>query len=75
MKKIRVKLQPNAKTSEVVGFENGVWKVRVNAPPVEGKANEALVKLLAVHFDVSPSRIEILKGHTSKEKVVLISSE
>lgn len=73
MKSIRVNLQPNAKADEIVGMDNGIWKIRVKAPPVEGKANEALVKLLAEHFDVSPSRISVLKGHTTKLKTVRIS--
>jgi uncharacterized protein (TIGR00251 family) len=47
--------------------------VRITAPPVEGKANEALIRFLAKELRTSPSRIEIIKGHHSREKTLRIS--
>jgi len=68
--KLLVRLIPNAKQSEIVGWEGQTLKVRIAAPPVEGKANEALIKFLADACDCAPSEIEIIKGMTSKQKVL-----
>src|SRR4030066_122564 len=69
---LKVYLQPKSSKNEVVGpYRDGI-KVKVTAPPVEGKANEALVRFLAKELGVSPSCIEILKGHHSREKTLKI---
>jgi len=70
--RLTVRVQPSARSSEVLGFQDGVLRVRVAAPPHEGKANQALVALLAERLDVAPSRIRILRGHTSRQKLVAI---
>ncbi|MFA7308500.1 MAG: DUF167 domain-containing protein [Patescibacteria group bacterium] len=75
--KLTIHLTPNAKKSEIAGtqtdlFGNEVLKIKVAAPPVEGKANEALIAFLADHFKVGKGRITILKGHTARTKVVEI---
>ncbi len=67
-----VKVAPRASKSEIVGIEGDALKVRLKAPPVEGKANEALVKFLADALGVSRSAVEIVSGHTSRKKVVRI---
>ncbi len=67
-----VKVVPRANKSEIAGFEGDAVKVRVKAPPVEGKANEALVKFLADALDVAKSQVEIVSGHASRRKVVRI---
>jgi hypothetical protein len=54
-------------------MEDGSLKIRLTAPPVDGAANEALVKFLSDTFSVSKSQIEIVSGHTSREKRVKIS--
>ena len=70
---LKIYLQPKASKNEIVGpYRDGI-KVRVTAPPVEGKANEALLRFLATSFDLSPSQVEILKGHHSREKVLRLS--
>jgi len=70
---IKIYLQPKASKNEIVGpYRDGI-KVRVTAPPVEGKANEALLRLLALSLDLSLSQVEILKGHHSREKVLRLS--
>jgi hypothetical protein len=70
---IKVYLQPRSSKNEIVGpYRDGI-KVRVTAPPIEGKANEALIRFLAREFRISPSCIEILKGHQSREKILKIS--
>jgi uncharacterized protein (TIGR00251 family) len=68
--KIAVRLQPRASRDEIVGVRAGVVVVRVTAPPVGGKANEALRSLLAKRAGVAPSRVSIVRGHTAREKLV-----
>lgn len=69
---LTIRVVPRASKSEIVGFTDGVLKVRIASPPVDGAANAELVKLLSKTFDVSKSRIEILSGQTSKTKQVKI---
>ncbi len=69
---LKVYVQPKSSKNEVVGpYRDGI-KVKVTAPPVEGKANEALIKFLAKEFKISASSVEILKGHNSREKMIMI---
>lgn len=70
MTRITIRVVPNAKTTEVVGRENDAWKIRLSAPPIEGRANEALIEFLAEKLDLSPSEIEVVRGLTSKIKLV-----
>jgi len=71
---LKVYLQPKASRDEFVGpYRDGI-KVRVTAAPVEGKANEALLRLLAKEFGVPPSSIEIVRGHRSREKIIRIAA-
>lgn len=67
--RIALKVIPGSKQN-LYKEEGGVVKVYLMAPPVDGKANVALVKFLAKHFDVNTSRISILKGLTSRNKIV-----
>jgi uncharacterized protein (TIGR00251 family) len=69
-----VRVVPRASKSEIVGEHDGALKVRLAAPPVDGAANEELVKLLAKEFNAAKSDIEILSGQTSKTKQVSISN-
>jgi uncharacterized protein (TIGR00251 family) len=68
-----VRVQPRASKSGVAGEADGVLKVRLAAPPVEGQANGELIRLLAKLFDAPRRRIAILSGQTSKNKVVSVS--
>ena len=68
-----VRVQPRASKSGVAGELDGALKVRLAAPPVEGQANEELIRLLAELFDAPRRRIAILSGQTSKNKVVSVS--
>lgn len=75
-RRIRVRLQPKASRNEVYGWkedpETGdqVLQARVTAPPVDGKANKALIKLLSKEFDLPKSTIRIVHGETSRDKVI-----
>lgn len=66
---LRVYLQPRASSDEIVGPHGNALKIRVTAPPVEGKANRHLQKFLAGQFGVPPSRVGLEKGHGSRAKL------
>jgi uncharacterized protein (TIGR00251 family) len=69
--KIRVKVKPRSKAEDVTKEMDGnVYVVRVKEPPVEGKANRAVLKLLARHFGVPESRLRIVSGLASKNKII-----
>ena len=67
-----MRVQPHASRSEVVGWQGEVLRVRVAAPPEGGRANEALLELLARRLDLAPSRLHLLRGARSREKVVRV---
>jgi uncharacterized protein (TIGR00251 family) len=70
--RLNLKVTPGASRSEIAGFSNGVLQVRVAAPPVEGKANRELMAFLSRALGVGKSSISIVKGHTSRNKVIAI---
>jgi uncharacterized protein (TIGR00251 family) len=70
---VSVRVQPNAPRSRIVKFRDGVLYVRLAAPPVEGKANEALIRHLSDVFDVAKSSVSIEKGLNSRNKTVAIA--
>ena len=70
---LKIYLQPRSSRNEIVGPHRDGVKVKVTAPPLEGKANEALLRFLAKELGISSSCIEILKGHHSREKILRIS--
>jgi uncharacterized protein (TIGR00251 family) len=69
---LSVRLQPRAKRNEVVGERAGAVLIRVTAPPVDGKANDALCRLIAKAAGVPPSQVSVIRGHTSRDKVVRV---
>ena len=69
---IRFRVSPGASRSEITGCVEDVWQARVAAPPVEGKANAELVKLLSKALGVSRSSVVIVKGHTGRHKAVAV---
>lgn len=70
---ITVQVQPRSSRDEIVGIHEGRLKIRISAPPVEGKANERLTEVIAKAFGVSKSSVEIVKGHHSRVKTITIS--
>jgi uncharacterized protein (TIGR00251 family) len=68
----RVKVKPNSKQQKIEELPDGSLNVHLKSPPVDGKANEELIKLLAKKFDVSKSSIRIKSGTTSRQKVIEI---
>ena len=67
-------VQPGAKRSEVAGVHGDALKVRLAAPAVEGKANAELLRFLADAFDVPARDVMLLRGETSRQKVVRVTS-
>lgn len=66
---IRVRVTTRAGADEVAGERDGMLLVRVRAPPAEGRANEAVARVLARHLGVPPSSVELVRGARSREKV------
>ncbi len=66
----KVRVTPRASKNQIVGVEGDAVKIRLAAPPVEGKANEELVKFLASLLDVSRASVEIIAGQSSRNKVI-----
>ncbi len=67
--KIKVKVKPNAKKNEVKKIEEGFYEVRVTVVPEKGKANKKVIELLSKELKVPKSRIKLVRGETSKEKI------
>ena len=67
--KIQVRVKPNSKAEEV-GQEGEFFLVRVKEPAKEGRANRAVIRLVAQHFNVSQSRVRILSGFNSRNKII-----
>lgn len=70
--RLALRVTPRAGRNSVEGVRDGRLLVKVTAPPDEGKANAAVVKLLAKHFSIPPSSIELLSGATAREKLLLL---
>jgi uncharacterized protein len=70
--RIQVRLRPRGSKNELAGIRDGVLQAKVTAPPVGGKANKALCKLIAKRVGVAPSRVSVVGGEKSRQKVVRI---
>ena len=70
--RLRIHAQPRAARSDLAGVHNGRLKIRLAAPPVDGAANEELVRFLARLLDVPRSRISLVAGGASKHKLVQV---
>jgi uncharacterized protein (TIGR00251 family) len=70
-----VRVVPRASTNAVAGVRDGALLVRVTAPPVEGRANEALLRVLAKWLDVSPGAVRLERGSAARSKRVSLPSE
>jgi uncharacterized protein (TIGR00251 family) len=72
--RLAVKLQPGASRNAVIAKTGDEWKLAVTAPPVDGRANEACILLLSEVWGVRRSAITIVRGQTSRKKIVEIQS-
>jgi len=69
---IKVKIVPGSSKNKIIGVYNDSLKITITAPPVEGKANKKCIAYLAKYFNVAKSKIEIISGQTSKNKLIEI---
>jgi uncharacterized protein len=69
---VAVRVIPRAKHDAVVGVVDGFLRIRTTAPPADGKANKAVIKLIAKYLGLPPSRVELLRGQTHRQKHLLI---
>ena len=72
--KISVKVKPNSKAEKIEKAGEGEFTLCVKAPAKEGRANQAVTKLLSEYFNIPKSKITILKGHISKNKIIELLS-
>lgn len=70
MPTVRVRVQPGASRDQVNEYRDGVLRVRVTAPPREGRANAAAVTLLAKFLDLPVSQLRIIRGQASRDKLI-----
>ena len=69
-----VTILPRSNKNEITGIYNDTLKIRLTAPPIEGKANHSCIRLLAKFFKVKISQVSIVKGSSSRNKVIQIYS-
>jgi uncharacterized protein (TIGR00251 family) len=69
---ITIRLRPRGSRDELLGMRDGVLQAKVTAPPVGGRANRALCRLIAKRVRVAPSRVSVVRGEKSREKVVRV---
>jgi uncharacterized protein len=72
--RLAVQITPNAKKTEVIGVLDDALKLKLQAQPIEGKANEALIKFLAKALSVPRGAVTITHGQTSKKKLIEVVS-
>jgi uncharacterized protein (TIGR00251 family) len=69
---LRIKVKPNSRVEALVELEDGSWEARVKAPPVDGKANAALIALVAAHFGLRKAQVVLKSGASGRLKLVQI---
>ncbi len=72
MRTLRLKVKPGARVDELTELDDGTWQARVKAQPVDGKANAAVIALLARHFGVPKASVRIKSGASGRLKLVTI---
>ena len=70
MPRINLRVIPRARQNKIELGANGAYRVHITAAPVDGAANDAVIKILAEYFDMPKSQIKIIRGATSRNKVV-----
>jgi hypothetical protein len=69
---IKVKVKPNARISELAQLEDGTWLARLKSPPVDGRANSELIKLVAQRFHCTRAAVSIRSGASGRTKLVRV---
>jgi uncharacterized protein (TIGR00251 family) len=70
----QVKVKPNARVSSLEQLEDGTWIARVRSPPVDGKANRELIRLVATHFHCRQDAVSVKAGAAGRVKVIQVES-
>ena len=70
MRTLKLKVKPGSRDESLIEQEDGTWLARVKAPPVDGKANAALIALIAAHFGVRKAQVTIKSGAAGRMKLV-----
>ncbi|NIP99548.1 MAG: YggU family protein, partial [Nitrospinaceae bacterium] len=65
-------IQPRASKNEIAGLQEDALKIRLTAPPVEGEANRACIKFLAKTLGLRPAGVSIVRGHSSRTKIIRV---
>jgi uncharacterized protein len=73
MRTLRLKVKPGSRVDELTELDDGSWLARVKAQPVDGKANAALVDLIAGHFGVRKAQVHIKSGAAGRSKLVTLT--
>ena len=68
--RLRLRVAPGARRSEIVGRYGDAWRVRVAAPPDRGRANDEVLQVLAEALDVRPRQLRLVAGASSRDKIV-----
>jgi len=71
--RLRLRVSPGARSAEVVGRHGEAWKLRVAAPPEGGRANEAVVRLLADKLSLPRDAVTLVSGHGARDKIVQLA--
>jgi uncharacterized protein len=71
--RLKLRVSPGARRPGIGGRRGDAWKVRVSEPPEDGRANEAVVRLLAKTLNVPRRDVEVVSGHASREKIVVLN--
>ena len=71
--RINIKAKPSARENKVEKIDEINYIVSVKEPPIQGRANQAIIKLLAEYFNISPTQVRIVIGHTSRNKIIEIT--
>jgi uncharacterized protein (TIGR00251 family) len=69
---LQVRVTPRAARDQIVGWQDDTLRVRVTPPPLQGRANEAALRLLAAALAVSPGRLRIVRGQAQRNKVIAV---
>lgn len=70
---VNVYVQPGARQNDIAGLHGAALKIRLQAPPIDGRANEALIKFIAQLFEVPPRQVLLKRGEKSRHKTLLIT--
>ena len=70
---VRLRIIPRASKNEIQGVHDGALKVRLTSPPIDGKANQALIKFMSKTLSISKTQIELIQGQAGRLKIVRIT--